>query len=623
MRDDMTWPALDRRGLLVAAGAMTLSGAMPAAALAAQRPPERWDLTDLFADAAAWDAERAALEAALPTLAPAPIDTAPALKAALDRRYATMLRAWRWILYAVLKSDEDIRVAENAERRGVAMALQGRLDAAMSWFPGAVIALGQDRVTALVASDPGLAPYRYPLATILRRAPHTLDTRGEALLAAAGPTLGAAQTIRQTLISSDIVFPEVPIAGKPVRIDLEGYGRVMQTAPRPDRARAYDAFARTLRGYERTFGQVLGAKVSGNIFTARARGYSSALDASLDATAIPRGVYDALLTSVKAALPLHQRYLGLKRRLLGVERLAIWDVPAPAVSLDRTWDVAEARALTLAAVAPLGRDYARQLAENTLKPWADSQARPGKREGGYVAGAAYSHPFVLLNHTGDFASLSTYAHEWGHAMHSWYARKQPYPLYDFPTFIAEVPSKTQELLLLDHMIATAKTPAEKIFFLDRLCEQYRGTLYVQSLFADFELAVYQAAEGGNPMSGPQMSARYAQLFRDYYGDTVELHPDSGALWSTVIHFYLNFYVFQYATCLTAATAFAEAIRRDGPKARDRYLALLSAGGSDDAYRLIRDAGVDLATPQPYQRAIARFERAVGDLEKAASGYAAG
>jgi oligoendopeptidase F len=614
----MTHCGVTRREMLAATGLMAAAGSVPASAFASDRLPEHWNLGDLFADEAAWARERAEIEAAIPELAARPIDDALALKSALEQRSAFELRTWRLVLYAALRSDEDIRIAENAERRASGLALQARIDTALSWLPGAIIALGAARVAEMVAGDAGLAVYRYPLSSILRRSAHTLDAKGEALLASAAPLLGSAQNIRQTLFSSDIAFPEIIIAGAPVRIDLDGYGRVMTSAERPVRERAYDLYARTIRKHEQTFGAVLGAKISGNVFAARAREYPTALDASLDAAAIPRTVYDILLAEVDKQLALHHRYLAVKHRLLGVDKLAVWDVSAPAVSLDRRWNVDVSRKTTLRALAPLGAGYVAQFADATKQRWADTRPRAGKREGGYVAGQGYSHPFVLLNHNDDFASLSTYAHEWGHALHSCYARAQPYPLYDFPTFVAEIPSKANELLLLDNLISEARTPQERVFFLDRLCEQYRGTLFTQSMFADFELAIHTAAERGQPMAGSVMSDRYGELMAHYFGPEVQLHPDSGTLWATVLHFYLNFYVFQYATCLVAATALVEAIKREGLPARERYLKLLAAGGSNDAYLLIRDAGVDLADPQPYRWALKRFERAIDDLEIAAA-----
>jgi oligoendopeptidase F len=466
----------------------------------------------------------------------------------------------------------------------------------------------------MLAQQRGLAAFRYPLLSIFRKAPHTLDAQGEALLAATQGVLAAPQRIRQTLLSSDIPFPEMTLPSGKLKLDLEGYSTVMNTAARADRARAYELFAGTLQRYERSLGDVLGAEVAGNAFASKARGYPSSLAASLDATGTPRAVYDTLLAEVKARMPLHHRYLEAKRRLLGVNRLAIWDINAPAVVLDRRWTLDEARATTLQALAPLGPDYVAQFAANTMKRWADTLPREGKREGGFVIGQAYTHPYVLLNYRGNFDSLTTYAHEWGHAMHSWLARAQPHPLFDFPTFIAEVPSKLNELLLLEHLSARAGSHREKLFYLDRLCEQYRGTLFIQSLFADFELAINTAAEQGAPPTGPQMSAIYGKLLAQYYGPEVQLHASSDAMWARVLHFYLDFYVYQYATCLTAATAMLDAIHREGELARTRYLAMLRAGHSDDAYRLIARAGVDLATPDPYRRALDRFERAVAELE---------
>ena len=579
--------------------------------------PTTWDLTDLFPSTSAWNGEAEALKALIPSLAPgeAGLDSAATLLATLNRHDAVTLRTMRLQVYAVLKSSEDIRIADNAQRASHSYALAAQLQEAMAWRDRAILDLGQKKVFAMLAENSGLEVYRYPLASTFRRARHTLDARGEALLASSQAVLAAPQRTRQTLLSSDIPFPEIELpGGKKLKLDLEGYSTAMTTAGRADRARAYDLFATTLHGYERTLGDLLGAEVTGNAFLSKARGYPGSLAASLDATNTPRVVYDTLLHEVKARMPLHHRYLDAKRRLLGVDRLALWDINTPAVSLDRRWTLAQARETTLRAVAPLGPEYAGEFAANTLKRWADTLPREGKREGGFVVGQAYAHPYVLLNYRGNFDSLSTYAHEWGHAMHSWLARGQPHPLFDFPTFIAEIPSKLNELLLLEHLSSEAQTRQEKLFYLDRLCEQYRGTLFIQSLFADFELAINTAAEQGAPPSGPQMSKIYGKLLAEYYGPRIQTHPYSNVMWARVLHFFLDFYVFQYATCLTAATAMLDTIHREGEPARERYLDMLRAGHSDDAYKLIARAGVDLATPEPYRRALDRFERAVSEFE---------
>ncbi|MCG8275474.1 M3 family oligoendopeptidase [Stenotrophomonas sp. NLF4-10] len=612
--------------LPLGAGLTSMAGAAAKALSASSTPglngedvPTTWDLTDLFSTDSAWNEEAEALKELIPSLASghAGLDNAATLLATLNRHDAITLRIMRLQVYAVLKSSEDIRVADDAQRASHSYALAAQLKEGMAWRDRAILDLGRQRVLAMIAEDGGLEVYRYPLMSIFRRASHMLDAKGEAMLASAQAVLAAPQRTRQTLLSSDIEFPEIELPKGKLRLDLEGYGTAMNTAARADRARAYDLFATTLHRYERTLGDILGAKVSGNAFLSKARGYPSSLAASLDATNTPRTVYDTLLHEVKARIPLHHRYLEVKRQLLGVDRLALWDMNAPATSLDREWSLAQARDTTLRAIAPLGPEYAGEFAANTLKRWADTLPRKGKREGGFVVGQAYAHPYVLLNYRGNFDSLSTYAHEWGHAMHSWLARAQPHPLFDFPTFIAEVPSKLNELLLLEHLSANADTRQEKLFYLDRLCEQYRGTLFIQSLFADFELAINTAADEGAPPSGPQMSEIYGKLLAEYYGPEIQMHRYSNVMWARVLHFFLDFYVFQYATCLTAATAMLDAIHRDGEPARQRYLGMLRAGNSDDAYKLIAGAGIDLATPEPYRRALDRFERAVVELESLA------
>lgn len=607
---------LSRRGFCASVGSAVSLIYLSSPAFGNSSPADSWDLSDLFKSDAAWDSEADAMPSLTAIWRDHSVDLSDAANflRTLDDRDAAILRSVRLVLYANFKADEDLRIAANADRATRALGLHSQLTQAMTWVDEAILKLGQPRVEDLIAEEPRLETYRFPLRSLFRRAKHMLDAKGEALMASSEPVLAAPQRTRQLLFSSDIDFPKIELASGPVRLDLDGYGYVMANGSRDERALAYGMFAETLHQYESTLGSVLASEVAGNVFNAKARGFETAVDASLDDAQVPRAIYDQLLRSVRAQLPLQNRYLSVKARMLGIDQLAIHDVAAPSVRLDHRWTISEARALTLKSVAPLGTDYQRQFAENSLKRWADTTPRQGKREGGYVNGSAYSHPYILLNYRDDFPSLSTYAHEWGHAMHSCYARAQPHPLYDFKTFIAEIPSKVHELLLLDHLIETAPSRAERIFFVDRLCEQYRGTLFTQSMFAEFELAIHSAAEAGAPLSGKQMSAQWSTLLAEYYGPGVALHAHSGSFWSTVIHFYLNFYVFQYATCLTAATVLVDAIRREGPSARKRYLEILSKGGSADAFSVIKAAGVDLSTPDPYRRALTRFGEAVSDLE---------
>ena len=599
----------------VAAAAPGLSAAQTAGDL-----PTVWDLTHLYPDAAAWDAEAKAVEAALPGVAAHKGklgESAAALKAALETISALQKRLLRLIVYATLKADEDLSVAVDQERRQRAQALGAKFGEAVSWVGPETLSVGRARIEALLAEDPALAKFRFSLMDTLRQAPHTLDAQGEALLAAASNPLSGPTTIRGQLVASDIPWPTVTVAGEEVRLDLQGYTRARTAADRAERKKVFDTFFGAFKGFESSLGAALAAKVNGDIFNARARKYESALAWSVDGPNIPQGVYRTLVAEANAGLPILHRYFDLRRRLLKLPDLGYWDIYPPVTRLDATFDLATSRRLSLQAMKPLGPEYSREFERATAQPWVHVYPSRGKRNGAYVFGAAYDvHPYMLLNHTDNYEGLSTYAHEWGHAMHTLIAQKaQPFELASYPTFLAEVASTVNEQLLVAHMVKGAKSKAEKLFYLDRVCEMMRGTFYRQTMFAEFELAVHEAAEKGEALSGRRASAIYLDLLKRYHGPKMQIEDVYGLEWALPGHFFdYSFYVYQYATSVTAASAFAEKILSGGAKERDAYLAVLKAGGSDYPVDVLKRAGVDMTTPAPYRAMLAKFERTVAEME---------
>jgi oligoendopeptidase F len=610
-----------RREALVLAAAAAVSAATPLAAQAqAGALPTVWDLTHLYPNDAAWDAEAKAVEAALPGLAAYKGrlgESAATLRTALQAISDVNKRLLRLIVYATLKADEDLQVAANQERRERAQALAAKTGEAVAWVNPEVLRIGRPRIEQFLAAEPGLAKFRFGLLDTLRQAEHTLDDQGEQLLAAASNPLNGPQSIRNQLVLSDIPWPSIEVAGKTERLDLQGYTRLRAVTDRADRKKVFDTFFGAFKGFESSLGAALSAKVNGDIFAARARKYPTALAAAVDGPNIPEGVYRTLVAEANAGLPILHRYFEVRRRLLGLPDMAYYDIYPPVTKLDATFDIAASRRLTMEALKPLGPEYSRIFAEASAQPWVHVYPQKGKANGAYVFGAAYDvHPYMLLNHTDNYEGLSTYAHEWGHAMHTLLAQKaQPFELAGYPTFTAEVASTVNEQLLVAHMLKGARTRDEKLFYLDRVCEMMRATFYRQTMFAEFELAAHEAAEKGEALSGRRLTAIYYDLLRRYHGPKVQIPETYGIEWAMPQHFFnYTYYVYQYATSVTAASAFAERILSGGARERDLYLGALKAGGSDYPVEVLKRAGVDMTTPAPYRAMLAKFSRTLDEME---------
>ena len=606
-----------REALLLSAAALTVGGV--ANAQPASGPPTVWDLTDLYPSDAAWDAERVAVEKALPSLAAFKGklgESAAELKAASIAISDLNKRVSRLGVYAGLKADENLQIAANQERRQLSIALYGKLGEATSWVNPEILAVGAARIKAFLAADPGLARFRFGLLDTLRLAPHTLDPAGEALLAATAQVQSGPQDIRSQLFLSDIPWPEVQFSTGKVRLDSQGYSTARALPDRADRKKAFDTFFGTISTYESSLGSALSAQVQVDIFGAKARKYDSAVAAALAPNAIPVGVYKTLVAEANAGLPVLHRYFEIRRRMLGLPDLAYYDIYPPVTKLDRKFDIAETRRLVLEAVKPLGADYVDALGKATASHWMHVYPQKGKAAGAYMNGSAYDvHPYLLLNHTDDYDSVSTFAHEWGHAMHSLLANKaQPFETAGYPTFTAEIASTCNEQLLADYMLKQAKTKDEKLYYLDRICELLRGTFYRQTLFAEFELAIHETAERGEALSGKKMTAMYLALLKKYHGAKMTIDPAYGIEWAYPQHFYFDFYVFQYATSISASVFFADKILAGNTADRDAYLGVLKAGGSDYPVEVLKRAGLDMASPAPYRALVAKLGRTLDQMD---------
>ena len=586
-----------------------------------------WDLGDLYASVEAWSAAYAKTRAQAEqldhfkgSLGKDASDMLKALSAISDAQ----LQAARLAVYASLQGDEDTRVAAAQERRQQAQALQTMIAEKTAWVAPEIVALGQAKVDSFLESNAELRRrFDFFLKNTLRSAPHTLGSEAEAVLAATGNVLSQPNSVYQQLADAELPYPTIVLSdGQKVRLDQAAYTKHRAAPSRNDRKAVFDAFWGAWKGYEGTMGANLATQDMGDVFTARSRRFEGALDAALFSDNMPPQVYKTLVAQTNAALPTLHRYLRLRKRLLGIgDELGYYDnYPAlfPAESVPK-FSVAESERITLAALAPMGEEYLALLRRGFAGRWMSALPHQGKHAGAYMNGSAYGvHPFLLLNHNDDYNSLSTLAHEWGHAVHTMLAdANQPYEKAEYSTFIAESASIGNEMLLNDYMVDHAKTREEKLYYLGQGLESIRQTFFRQVMFAEFQLQMHQELEQGAALSGEHLTDIYCKLLRRYYGEAegvMKIDPLYCTEWEYIPHFYYGFYVYQYATSMAGAAEFTDAILKEGAPARDRFINMLKAGGSDYAYPLYLRAGIDMATAAPYQALVARMNRVIDQIE---------
>lgn len=586
-------------------------------------PANTWNLEHLFPSVEAWDAERRRLLAEFDKFAQyrgTLDDSSEALHAALRFYSDTYRQVLRTYVYSSLQGDEDLRNTQAMERNQLGEAMLARMREATAWMDPELIAVGEEKITAFLDENPDLAPFRHQLEDTLRQAPHTLGDEAERTLSLFSQAFDAPQTIYGILANSDIPYPVLMIDGEEARIDSQGYNRWRSHPDRDVRKQVFDAFWSKWKEYSNSAGMTLQSHIQMQVALAKARNYDSVLEREFDTDNLPPAVYHTLVSEVNKALPTLHRYFKLRARMLGVEQLHYYDIYPPLVSLDKTFDIETTKQITLDAMSVLGDDWVEMQRNAIGDRWMHVYPQQGKRSGAYMQGAAYDvHPYLLLNHNDDFDGLSTFAHEWGHAMHTLHAREaQPFETADYATFTAEIPSTSLELILQEYMTQHAASTDEKLFYLGYGLENLRGTFFRQTMFAEFELALYEAIERGEALSGERISQMYGAILRRYHGH------DEGVVviddlytneWMFVPHFYYNMYVFQYATSLTAGTALYAKIAEDGQAGVDNFRNLLRAGGSDYPYNILRDAGVDLATAAPYQAVVERMNAIMDEMER--------
>ena len=584
-----------------------------------------WDLTGVYANDGAWES---ALEAAqdeitiLPKLAGSLGDRSASLSAALNQISSLEKEIARLYVYTSLIFDSDQRDADAQARIGRSRTLYSNFEESISWLAPEILAIGEARIEEFLSSDETLAAHAFFLRDTLRSAPHTLDAKTEEILAQASLALGASEQIYESYANADIPWPTVTLSeGQEVTLSQAGYSLWRAAPNRDDRKLVFDTFWQTWNQYNDGMGATMAANIQSNVFGAKVRNHDSTLAANLFDDGLPPEVYTQLVTQVNQSLPLFHRYLSLRGRMLGVDDLRYFDIYPPLVEVDTgEFDLARSAAITFEALKPFGEDYLALLKQGLDGEWMHSHPAPGKRSGAYMNGSIYDvHPFVLLNHNDDYESLSTFAHEWGHAVHSLLAQKEnPYETASYSTFTAEMASTINEILLQEYMIDNARSDEEKLFYLGGALENIRGTLFRQTMFAEFELAMHEAVEAGEPLTGPKLSEMYGELLKRYHGHelgVLTIDDEYSAEWAFIPHFYYDFYVFQYATSITGAAWFAEQFLAGDEQVRDSFIRVLSAGGSDYAHNILRDeAGLDMTTAEAYAPVLRRMESLMDRIE---------
>ncbi len=607
--------------LRIFAIAAVLTGALPGAA---QSPTTAWDLAEMFPDTDSFLAQRTAVAARIPQIAACRGtlgDSAARMNECLDLYYQLSKDYAKLAIYASLNSDRNLRDAAAQQLRGETQRVGVDLATATSWIDPEILDVGAARIDEFLAADESLAIYAFPLQDVLRQASHTLEADQEDLLSRVGLFSGKFSDVYRQLTISDLPYPTVDLPGiGEILLDQPSYVKYRGSGDRAVRQAVFDAFWNTFADYESTLGTLLGSEVQKNWFYAQARDYQSTVEAALSPGNIPVEVYTSLIQNVRANLPVLHRMLELRRRILDLETLEYSDIYAsivPEVEATYSWD--EAKPIVLGALAPLGEDYVATV-EGGWDSWVDVYPASGKRAGAYSSGGWYDgHPWILLNYVDSIDSVSTTAHEFGHAMHSRLSvRTQPYPTFSYSIMSAEVTSTFNEALLKEYLLARQTDPVFRMMVLGDFLERFRQTVFRQTMFAEFELEIHRRVEAGETLTGESLSTLYLELLRAYHGHdqgVMTIDELYGVEWAFIPHFYRRFYVYQYSTGMVASTALAEQVLAGEPGATERYLRFLGSGGSDYPIELLKEAGVDLTTSQPFEIAIQAVNRAMDEIEK--------
>lgn len=582
---------------------------------------DKWALEDLFLTDADWEAAVKQLEEQLAQLK----GYAGKVSASADALYAYLTLAdetenlfEKVLVYSNEKMHEDMGNSTYQGYAAQAQAAATRLSAAEAFFEPELLAMEESRLQGFFKEDPKLEKYQLLIDRIWRRKEHTLSAAGEEILAKTYEMATAPDDIFSMFNDADAKFGTIRDEnGKEVELTHGRFGGFMESSDRRVRKEAFEALYQTYDQFKNTLAATYSANVKKAKFYADVRKYPSALAAALAPGNIPTEVYDNLIETVHRFLPAMYRYVALRKRALGVEELHMYDVYVPLVA-DQTKKIpfAEAKEIVKRGLAPMGEEYVSHLEEGFDHRWIDVYENRGKRSGAYSWGAYGTHPYVLLNYQGKLDDVFTLAHEMGHALHSWYSNaNQPYLYSGYLIFVAEVASTCNESLLMQYLLKESKDKKEKAYLLNHFIDQFKGTLFRQTMFAEFEKITHEMYAKGESLTAERLCAVYMDLNRKYFGEEMVSDPQIALEWARIPHFYTEFYVYQYATGFSCAIALPKRILEMGEAGVADYMKFLKGGCSKDPIELLKMAGVDISTPKPVEDALQLFEELVSELEE--------
>ena len=580
---------------------------------------DTWDLSTIFETDQKWEEELALLTEDTKQAARLEghlLDSAESLLNITERYLDLSRRLEKLYVYAHMKNDQDTRVAKYQEYYAKAMTLYSQLDQVFSFYEPEFMAITEEQYQNFLAEEPKLQPYKHFFDKLLQNKDHVLSQREEELLAGAGEIFGAASETFAILDNADIVFPFVKDEdGNEVQLSHGVYMRLVESKNREVRRGAYEALYSTYEQYQHTYAKTLQTNVKVQNYRAKVRNYKSAREAALAANFVPESVYDNLVSAVRKHLPLLHRYLALRSKILGIPDLKMYDVYTPLSSVEYSFTYEEALKKAEAALAVLGEDYLSRVKRAFSERWIDVYENQGKRSGAYSGGSYDTNAFMLLNWQDNLDNLFTLVHETGHSMHSSYTREtQPYVYGDYSIFLAEIASTTNENILTEKLLQEVQDDATRFAILNNFLDGFRGTVFRQTQFAEFEHAIHQADQNGEVLTSEFLNKLYADLNQEYYGLSKEDNPQIQYEWARIPHFYYNYYVYQYSTGFAAASALAEKIVHGSQEDRDRYIEYLKAGKSDYPLNIMRKAGVDMEKEDYLNDAFAVFERRLDEFE---------
>ncbi|RXZ82239.1 oligoendopeptidase F [Paenibacillaceae bacterium] len=587
------------------------------------KPENRWQLEDLFKDQKAWDQEYAEAKQQLKEIAAyeGKLDDPLQLKACFELEDEVSMRVERLYVYANMRHHEDMAEPSYQALSDKSKKLSVESGEALSFITPEVLSLTDEQLASFI-KNPELSKFRQTLDEMLRQKAHILSKNEEMLLAQVGNVSQGPNTIFSMLNNADLKFPKVKDEnGEEVELTHGRYIQFLESKNRDVRREGFKAMYETYGKLKNTLAATLNANVTKNVFYSRVRKHPSVLEMSLYGDNIPKEVYTNLIDTIHQHLPLMHRYMKLRKKLLKVDELHMYDLFAPLVDefkMNIPYD--EAKTTVKESLKPLGSDYLAALQDGFDNKWIDVYENEGKRSGAYSWGAYGTHPYVLLNHNDNLNSMFTLTHEMGHALHSYYSDSTlPYRDAQYTIFLAEVASTLNEALLMNYMLDKSVDPKEKMYLLTYYADQFRTTVFRQTMFAEFEKIIHEKVEQGESLTPQELSKIYYDLNVQYYGSDMVVDQDIEMEWARIPHFYTSFYVYKYATGFSAATSFSKQILEEGQPAVDRYLGFLKSGGSDYSINILKKAGVDMSSPEPISQAMSVFEDLIAQMEQLTEG----